>query len=149
MHRNPIWLTFLVLTSLFSFSYLGFASQAVYAYYRLDSSRTPLTFNAIVSKQNAESYYLTVKYSFVANGQTYQAVDNSLYTGFWNAEAARRKAESLLDEKPAVWFSASNPAISSLHKAFPYRLVLSASILLFLQIYLFCLGYYVAKRDKA
>lgn len=144
MHPNRYWLVFLAIVAAAVCWKSGVALYRLYGYYRL-TARTEGNFSDwSVVRKSEENYVLKTHYTFQAGQRTYESeyeFSDQPFLNAWGAEQAIKRG------KPArgdVWYSSSNPRISSLQKNYPLKECLSAALLWGLLCYFIWLGYYVA-----
>lgn len=145
MHRNPAWLTFLVLVTC-TVGWFGFqAMWKVINYRQLDTHTTAEYIDWQVKALSEEVYALEGKYRYRVNELPYEGVTVFSDNLFRNAWAAEQVIPIYAKEETEVWYSHKNPQHSSLQKKFPLKECISAAFLAGLLGYFLWLGFYVGR----
>lgn len=142
MHRNPFWIFFLSSLSLGILCYTFYTSWHWWQFIRLDASTSAEETQWAVVALDDEQFAAFTRYRFRANGKNYegQIVWQETYL---NPATAQEAVTRLLQAPIFVWFDASFPEISSLHKELPLKEMIYTALLWILWLYFLGLGYYV------
>lgn len=145
MHKNHIWLSFLltILIAVLWFTVSTFFD--LYLYYSMDAKASPLSIEWSVEGKSSDRYFLLAKYAFQANSAPYEGKTRFEYPAFKTVLAGER---AIQEEKKKSWnvsYSPKNPAISTLQNLFPFKSCIYAGILWALLLYFVWLGFYVGK----
>ncbi len=147
MHKNAIWIAFLLIVMGFGTWFVVRGGYALIHYYQF-SLQVPATIEKWeVDQRDANKYALTAFYSYEFDGKNYRAkgqVDD-LYPNPW---AANRVLEKYKEQKWNVWINPKKPQKAVLEKKFPYKGTISAVVILGLVIYFICLGLYVGVKNE-
>lgn len=147
MHKNPIWLTFLVIIALIVAWYVGVAFYRMYDFYTLQAT-APATITQWSAKEIATDEFAPyAKYSFVVHEKHFEGETALKYPIFRNSWAVEQSIPQLESKKWTAWYSPSNPNHSSIQKKFPTKECVSAALLFGLLLYFVWLGFYVAKKQ--
>jgi hypothetical protein len=140
MHKNKVWLGFLILVILVTLGNMGLATYRYLSYSRLQSQAPLLNFTTKIEEQGETYFYVNVDYTYQVNGKTYSGQSNSNERHFLNRWVAEEEIKALTAKPPKVWFDPHNPNYSSLIKKFPTRDIGSALALVGLLVYFFWIG---------
>ncbi|MBS0624046.1 MAG: DUF3592 domain-containing protein [Verrucomicrobia bacterium] len=139
MHQNKIWLFFLSLIVIAMIAFSFCATQQVMHYRHLSLQVPAHVMRWDVQEEKADLYTIMAEYFFEYQGRTYSGYSKvtSSYKNPWSAQ----KALSGFQQRAwSVWVDPKHPMLSTLYKPFPYKSVLSASVLVGLVVYLAILG---------
>ncbi|MFZ0565258.1 MAG: hypothetical protein WAM28_03650 [Chlamydiales bacterium] len=146
MHRNAAWIAFLLIVVTISLWFVVKAGSDLLHYARMNM-QTPATIEkwTIEELKNGE-YRINAIFSFTFKNKNYQEKGQvgGRYPNPWAAEQALARFSK---KNWMAWVDPKSPSKALLEKKFPYKTALSASVLLGLTIYFFCLGFYVGKEN--
>jgi hypothetical protein len=148
MHRNPLFLAFLVLLALGTAWYVGVTGIKLMTYYTYSEEVGVSLDNVWVENPKASSYYLQATYNFTANDQEYTGGDKLGLRIFRNKWSAEKAMNSLPQGKWLAWHKKGNPSDSLLNRIFPLKRCVSSLVLIALLGYFVWLGYYVARQQN-
>ena len=147
MHKNKVWLSFLILVIFATFANVGLATYRFLNYQHLKAQAPLQNFTTEIEEISETYFYVKVNYVFLVNGKAY---DGQSYTNdrhLLNRWAAEEEDKMVSIHPPRVWYDPQNPDYSSLIKKFPLRDVGTALALVGLLVYFFWLGYYVGNQN--
>lgn len=145
MHKNAIWIAFLLIVVGFALWFIVKAGYDLIHYYQLNT-QVPVTVEKWETRELAENKYaLYVAFTYEFQGKNYGGADQ-IGEAYPNPWAAARAQDRLGKEKWFVWISPKNPEMGVLNKKFPYKAGVSAVVLLGLVIYFICVGLYVGVK---
>lgn len=122
------------------------ALQDLYRYWRLDAMTTGRVVDANVHERSSSSFEIIAVYDFTFDGKSYRASSSLGKPYQLNSFSAQKVAEELKGSAPAIYFKKKDPEISSLIKAFPYKSMLQAGLILGICLYLWILELQLGKR---
>ncbi|MCC5831623.1 MAG: DUF3592 domain-containing protein [Chlamydiales bacterium] len=147
MHKNAIWVAFLLIVMGFGIWFVVKAGYELIHYYQL-SAQIPVKIEKWeVKEQEANKYIIEAFYAYEFEGKNYRNRGRvgSTYPNPWAANRARDQFE---EERWYAWINPQMPQNALLEKKFPYRAAVSAVVLLGLVIYFICLGLYVGVKNE-
>ncbi len=145
MHKNKVWLSFLILVILITLGNIGLATYRYLNYSHLQSQAPLLNYTTEIEEVAETYFYVIVDYAFQVNGKIYPGRSYSNERHFLNRWAADEEVKEITAHPPKVWFDRQNPAHSSLIKKFPTRDVGSSLALLGLLVYFLWIGFRVGR----
>lgn len=145
MHRNPVWIGFLILIGLCTLGYTIYTLSTVYNYHRLTGVESVQSAQWTIHPLGDDKYAPQAKYEFSYKGSAYQGETILSDDYDINTFAAKDKLEKFKKQEWKVWFDPSNPKYSSLQKKFPFKETVYAVALWFLLAYFVGLGRYVTR----
>lgn len=148
MHRNPVWLVFLVLFGILTAWYSGDALYKMYQYESLSKKTKPQTLALEVVDNGSGRFYYLGKYSIEIDGASYEGQQQLAQPIFRNEAAAQAFMDEYLHDPWVVWYSPQNPAKSKLQKNYPLKEVFYAAVMVVLLCYFLWLGFKVADQSK-
>ncbi len=148
MHRNSIWLAFLLVFTGVTAFFLATAGREAYLYFSRSGSAPAYVAEWKIEGVARDRYVAMATYTFRA-GES-EAFGEGALQGFVfrSAAAAQASLPRIRETSWKVWYNPSSPSANSLEKVFPTRSCLYAAILLGVLIYLVGLGVFVARRDR-
>ncbi len=145
MHKNKIWLGFLVVMSLTVLWFTWGAAVKLYNYIQYQERTSAQNVRWSMIRYGDNDYQLRAKYSFRHEGNRHNGeivIDRPIYQNPWAAE----QAVTMNTAKPwNVWYSGKNPKHSTIIKKFPMKETISTAILWGLLAYFVWLGVYVTR----
>ena len=72
MHKNKLWLSFLIAISLVTAGYLAVAAYQLTIYWQLAAHAPIQTFTTSIIEESESRFYVDVDYSFVAKKKVFQ-----------------------------------------------------------------------------
>lgn len=146
MHKNPIWLTLLVITCLTTAWMTSKTYFSMRRYLALNESTIATKMEWSYETRSDEEFVPEGHYYFQYNGKTYEGISLLRNTVLLNESAAEDAIQHLSKKQFKIWFNPTNPKESSLHKSFPLKECLSTAILWGILLYFIGLGYYVGNQ---
>lgn len=147
MHRNPIWLAFLLLFALLTAWYAGDALYKIYRYDTLSKSAKPSSLELEVVDNGSRFYYLAT-YTIKVNDQIYEGHEQLAQPIFRNEAAAKAFMKDYLNDPWIVSYSPKNPLKSTLQKSYPMKEAFYATAMVALLCYFLWLGFKVADQSQ-
>ncbi|MBN4067237.1 DUF3592 domain-containing protein [Simkania negevensis] len=146
MHRNPIWLLFLVCVTFVTVWFCFQAGGKLYRYMRLTTHAQADVEEWTVEKGKNSHYFLTARYRYDVKGSQYIGSSSLVSHPFRNSWSAQDAIPRATAAQWSVWYSPAHPERSVIEKKFPMKECLSAGVLLALIVYFIFLGFYVKKK---
>ncbi len=146
MHKNAVWIGFLLIVVVIALWFVVKASYGVVAYTRLSTQVEIEVYKWSVEQKKTDQFVVLAHYSFEYREKEYSGVTatGSLYPNPW---AANRAIEKFSEQRWSVWINPKHPDKAVFRKKFPYKSAFSAVILLGLSIYFFILGTYMGGKN--
>jgi len=139
MHRNKVWLFFLSAVVFMMFGFVVHATGKVLQYRHL-SLQVPATITTWeIQEGKRQAYSVTARYFFEFQGRTYSGT-SSVTSPYKNPWAAQKAVSGFEQRTWQVWVNPQQPIHSTLYKAFPTKIVLSAAVLTALVVYFSVIG---------
>jgi hypothetical protein len=148
MHRNPVWLGFLLLFALVTAWYAGDAIYKIYRYDQLTASVEPSTINLEVVTNGSGRYYYKGIYTVEIDSQTYSGSEQLLQPIFRNQASAEALLQEYLNDPWVVWYAPNNPLHSTIQKNYPLKELIYGLALVALFCYFLWLGFKVADQSR-
>lgn len=145
MHKNPMWLTFLIVIGLVVLWFVGSAFWKTYTYGRLDAHVPAKKIEWSVAKLSEDFFALQAHYDFEVSNHAFSGETVFKDDLYRNTYAAEQVIPIYAKEEKEVWYDRKNPQYSSLQKKFPLKECISAAFLTGLFIYFVWLGFYVGR----
>lgn len=145
MHRNPVWISFLILILCIVGWFTFQAGWKVFQYKQLDAVVTASNIDWQAKELGTDIFALEGRYTYQVNETPYSGVTVFKDDLFRNAWAAEQVIPIYSKEETQVWFSRTNPQHSSLQKKFPLKECITAAFLAGLLGYFLWLGFYVGR----
>lgn len=146
MHKNPIWLGLLSAVLLAAVWFVGKASWQYYRYTSLSEKTRPRQVVLSVKEKSKNYFYPKARYSFEVKGKKYQGVQGLPNLKYFRKKFLEKDLPKITEEEDwFVWYSPKNPGWSSLERAFPYKDIFYAFIMIGLVCYFFWLGKFAGK----
>lgn len=148
MHKNKLWLSWLVVLSLITLWYAGMAVLSAWHYAHLTASTSPTAIAWSVKQLKSDDFSPLATYTFEVNGQAFQGVTplrEIPYRNSWGVEQDLKKLQAM---QWRVWYEPHAPYRSTLQKTFPLKECLSALFLLLLWGYFVGLGMYIGSQKR-
>lgn len=149
MHRNPIWLGFLIIFTGITLWYGGDALYKLSVYQKL-SAQTPISQITLeVVEKGYGRYAYKAHYIFEVDGIRYENEELLSEPLYRNEIAAKEKA-SLYEKDPrTVAYNPLNPNYSTLQKNYPYKELFYAIAMTGLLCYFFWLGFSLKEKNTS
>lgn len=148
MHKNPFWLGLLVVVFMTALVYTAVVSNRIYRHLQLSSFTEASAVGWSVKSEGEDSFVPEARYTFELNGKFYSGATLFYDDAVNNPWAAEEMLKPMAAKTHRVWYSPADPANSSMHKKFPLKESIYATVLWALSIYFFWLGVYVAKMQR-
>ncbi len=148
MHKNKIWLFFLLLLTLGTLFSLGRASVSLIQYNKLALSTKPASIVWGVEEITEEHFAPLATYTFVYKGHTYQGQDQAKEHHARSAKGVEIELASLTKKPQRIYFDPKHPQVSALQKHFPVKESATSCLLLLLLLYFLGLGLYVGRQTN-
>ncbi len=146
MHRNAIWIGFLLIVVGVALWFVVKTGYDVYSYFQLNT-QVPIKIEKwSVQEVKADQFLVNVHYSYDYQGKSYTGV-GSIGSKYPNPWAANRAQQQFVKQEWSIWIHPKHPEKGMLEKKFPYKTAISALVLLGLTIYFFVLGTYVRAKS--
>lgn len=145
MHRNPLWIAFFTLVLLITLFFLFKASSSLLSYFRLSERVEGKIEKVEVVERNEGHFIVWATFSFPYQGES-KVSEGVVGPVYANRYVAEKAASSLSQERVIIWYNPKYPHQAQIGKQFPMKAVISGGVLVFLALYFFMLGRYVAKR---
>lgn len=145
MHKNPVWLAFLIAIALIVAWYCGVALFKLYRYNVLTAQAPAGNIQWSVKTLSDEEYIVHAHYAFAAAGKNYTGETDFIDEVFLNAWAAEQALSKYSAKTWTVWYQPGNFNHSTLQKKFPTKECWSAGVMLALMLYFIWLGFYVTR----
>jgi len=128
-----------LLLALFTLTMLWFSGNAAYAYWKyasLNATTYPDSLSFSYKNIGYNTYAPVAAYTFTLNENSYEG-STTLSAPRGNNKRALIDTEKKWGQTlNKVWFSTTNPSISSMERAFPYKQVVTGSLMFALWIYM-------------
>jgi len=150
MHKNKIWIGFLVVMTLIALWFVWGAAEELHEYLRHNKKTEPLSIEWSVYQQAKERYGHHAKFSY-KTAEGVQSRETKIPANYRNPWTAKEALERAKDMKWDVWYDADHPGEATLYREFPTKRLLSTAVLVGLLLYFYWLGVYVVKfipKDK-
>jgi hypothetical protein len=145
IHKNPIWLCFLVLLLVPTLWNFGQAVHKINVYFSLDlPTRAFVTWN--IKELNSDTYVPYGVYHYEVDGKKYEGSYTLQTRKYLNAQALEQDLPIYQEKRWIAWYNSQSPGQSSLEKQFPFKTCVYASVLVGIFLYFLCIGHYVAKQ---
>lgn len=146
MHKNAVWIGFLLIVVVIALWFVVKASYGVIAYTRLSTQVEIEVHKWSVEQKKTDQFAVLAHYSFEYEDKEYVGAmtTGSFYPNPW---AANRAIEKFSEQRWSVWINPKHPNKAVFQKKFPYKSAFSAVILLGLSIYFFILGTYMGGKN--
>ena len=118
----------------------------LYRYYQLRCVVPVEHVKASVHQLGSNRYQVELDYLYQVNTHKYarhQKLKHSIYKNIW---LANQEVESLEEGSIDVWYHPHKPQLGTVNKAFPYKRLLSTSVLYAVFLYFCFLGRFMLKR---
>ena len=146
MHKNPVWLGFLIFVAVATAYFVGVAADRG-SYYRSLNTEVPTKTIRWSFTQVSGGYYVPVAhYSFMHDGVELEGKHELTNRASRNEPAAAQMVEALAKREWTVWYDSKNLEHSAIDKQFPLSEVISGTLMLVIFFYFIWLGQYVAKK---
>src|SRR5262245_12349034 len=109
MHKNPVWLAFLIVISLVVAWYCGVAIYKLYRYSVLTAQASSTNIQWKVQELSDEEYIIHARYSFIVEGKSYVGETDFHDKVFLNAWAAEQELKNYTDKPWHAWYQPGNP----------------------------------------
>lgn len=147
MHKNKIWIAFLVIVAMAVLWFSGRAAQQLYDYYTLTGEVQPKQIEWAVKRVFDDRHLLEASYAYQVDGTEYEGTtlfSEPIYRNAWVAEQGLKESAT---KTWVVSYTPKDPAQSTINREFPLKETLSAGVLWGLLLYFTGLGYYVGRRN--
>jgi hypothetical protein len=114
MHKNTLWLVFIVLVGLIATGYSITALYRVYQYSRLTQVAETTSVEWTIKKTWGDKFYLLAQYLFVVKGTTYKGQTEFTDEYYINSWAAEQKINQFKGVKWKVWYAPQKLSHSTL-----------------------------------
>lgn len=144
MHKNPIWLAFLICVIGATLWYGVDAAWKLWNYQTLTQTTQPTHITFSVHEAASDKFFLQANYTFTIEGKEYEGstlLRSKLYRNRTSAEQATATQEPL-----PVFYNPKNPAYSTLQKSVPFKECLYTAILIGLLVYFTWIGTSICKQ---
>lgn len=145
MHKNRLWLIFLILFGLATAYYSAIGVHALTTYVRQSKATVPLEVDWSYRKIGSETYAPVATFAFAVDQSTVEGETQLSRPLFRNAMAADQVLEDLEKQSWQVWYNPAYPQQATVERRFPIKQALSATAMLGLFLYFIFLGYYVRR----
>lgn len=147
MHKNRIWVGFLFAVAAISSLFLFKAGAALIHYYQKSEEIPVKIENIFISEIKKGTYGILADftYAFKEVDYTGQKLIAGPYPNLWAAESGIKRISK---EGRTVWVDPKNHETAVFVKKFPFKQILSATILLGITFYFFSLGLVYGRRQS-
>lgn len=146
MHKNKIWIAFLITVAMAVLWFSASAAQLLYGYYSLTEEVPVEQVEWAVKRVYDDRHLIEGSYAFQVEGVEYEGKTLFSEPIYRNAWAAEQGLKELAAKKWVVFYIPKDPKISTINKEFPLKEALSAGVLWGVMLYFVGLGYYVGRR---
>lgn len=145
MHKNQIWLAFLLTTTLIVFWFSTITGYDLYYYFTRTSSNLPNTIEWAIKGKASDRYYLSATYQYTVGESLYDGKTAIESTSYRNIRAAEIALSEQKKKNLKIWHSPQNPENSTINNIFPLKSCFYTGLLWGLLLYFVWLGFYVNK----
>lgn len=146
MHKNKVWIGFLLIIAAISLIFLFKAGVALIQYYK-KSEEVPVKIeNIFVSELKKGMYGVLADFTYQFKDEEFKGrkLIAGPYQNVWAAESGIKK---ISNEGRSIWVDPNNHETATFIKKFPFKSIFSALILLGLTLYFFSLGLVYGRRE--
>ncbi|MCB1149031.1 MAG: hypothetical protein KDK48_02605 [Chlamydiia bacterium] len=142
MHRNPVWIAFILFVAAITAYFSFVAIKGVYDYSVLSETTTTTEITFSVSQIALDAYAPKASYIFSVHGHSFEG-EEILSTYAANPEYIEELIPTLQSSPHAVYYDPEDPEINALEKDFPLAALIKAGLMIALAFYFAWLGFYV------
>lgn len=144
MHRNPLWLGFLLVIFAITVFQSCTTVYSLYRYLRWNHASPVTIKNWEVLPQEEDLYYVQVHFRVEPDGpERAELWEEWHFVNPWAAEAAIQEWQG---QEWKAWHPAARPDLATLRRELPWKSLIYTLILIGILCYFIGLGYYVGQR---